>query len=201
MRCIAWSLCVILPGTLGHPPPLVLIVSFARFIAPTPPVQVRVCMCVLNLQSPGGFVKRSICLQPEASGEQDWNGTNDSESLRTSVLRFLPPVVLQVASPAHYHTGHIWWWCEGLAHDPQTIQYPPPSHSIWRRVPPQRRPHPSKLESQSSPPPIHPDHSSSQINSPLTISLASECLRLIVTVLNSTSIKLMCPNNQIKSPG
>ena len=166
-----------------------------------PPVQVRARMCVLNLQSPGGFVKRSICLQPEASGEQGWNGTNDSESLRTSVLRFLPPVVLQVASPAHYHTGHIWWWCEGLAHDPQTIQYPPPSHSIWRRVPPQRRPHPSKLESQSSPLPIHPDHSSSQINSPLTISLASECLLRIVTVLNSTYIKLMCPNNQIKSPG
>ena len=151
-------------------------------------------MCVLNLQSPRGFVKRSICLQPEASGEQDWNGTNDFESLRTSVLRFLPPVVLQVASPAHYHTGHIWWWCEGLAHDPQTIQYPPPSHSIWRHVPPQAGV--TKLS-----PPIHPDHSSSQINSPLTISLASECLRLIVTVLNSTSIKLMCPNNQIKSPG
>ena len=67
--------------------------------SPHPPVQVRARMCVLNLQSPGGFVKRSICLQPEASGEQDWNGTNDSESLRTSVLRFLPPVVLQVASP------------------------------------------------------------------------------------------------------
>ena len=36
LRCIAWSLCVILPGTVGHPPPLVLIVSFARFIAPPP---------------------------------------------------------------------------------------------------------------------------------------------------------------------
>ena len=108
LRCIAWSLCVILPGTVGHPPPLILIVSFARFIAPTPPVQVRVCMCVLNLQSPGGFVKRSIRLQPEASGEQDWNGTNDSESLRTSVLRFLPPGLLTSRLPRSLpHRAHL----------------------------------------------------------------------------------------------
>ena len=129
LRCIAWSLCVILPGTVGHPPPLLLIVSFARFIAATPPVQVRARMCVLNLQSPGGFVKRSICLQPEASGEQDWNGTNDSESLRTSVLRFLPPVVLQVASPPPLITtqgtsgGGVKAWL--TIHKPFNIPLPP----------------------------------------------------------------------------